>query len=117
MKDRPEFTTSGRQLVQVPAEVVGVGDAVEDAVADQLAQPLGKHRLGNIQVNPEVAESSDSVEGVPDDQQRPTLTDHPERAGDGAVLTLIVLAEHAADCITLGSIIELKVIGSSRFDD
>src|ERR1035441_479848 len=117
MKDRPEFTTSGRQLVQVPAEVVGVGDAVEDAVMDQLAQPLREHRLGNIQVNLEVAESSDPADSVPDDQKRPTLTDHPESAGDGAVLTLIVLAEHAADCITLGSIIELNVVGSLQFDD
>ena len=54
----------------------------------------------------EVVEAADPVERVAEDQQRPSLADHLERAGERAILGWVVLAEHAVSIASSGSLIE-----------
>src|SRR6185312_8617581 len=88
-----QLTSRLGQLVHVPAGVAGVGRAVEDAALDEAARPIGKDRLGDVEVHLEVVEPADAVERVAHDQERPALSDDLERAGDRAVLPLVIVAE------------------------
>lgn len=56
----------------------------------------------------EVVKSTDAVEGVPYDQERPAFADYLQGGGERAVLPLIATAQHAKN-IT-GSIIELDMV-------
>ena len=63
----------------------------------------------------EVTEAAHAVERVTNDQQRPALADHLERAGDRAVLAFVVLTEHGRDDRRLSSIIEPDVLRCLKF--
>ena len=95
VKDRPQLATGGRELVDRAASVGRVRNALEHAPRDEVAQPLRQHAAGNVEVRLEVVEAAHPVKGVADDQQGPALTYHLERAGQRAVLTLVVLAKHS----------------------
>jgi hypothetical protein len=103
----PEVTACVRQFVEVSTRVLGVGPSLEDAVFDQAAEPVGEHRLGDVEVGVEVVETAYSEERVTEDQQRPALADDLQRAGEGAVLGYVVLAEQISEYNATGSLIEL----------
>lgn len=65
--------------------VVLVGDCLQDAVGDQLLQPVRKDVAGDLQVALEVVEAADAKEDVADDQQCPSIADNVDGAGDDAV--------------------------------
>jgi hypothetical protein len=80
----------------MPAGVLRIGLALEDAVLHEPAQPVGEYGLRDVEMDLEVVEAPHAKERVANDQQRPALPDRLERAGDRAILALVVLAEHAA---------------------
>ena len=92
---RPQLAAGLGQLVEVAPAVARVGPSVEDPVLHESAETIGQHGLGNIEMGLEIAEPAYAEEGVADDQQRPALADHLQRARHRAVLSLVVLAEHA----------------------
>src|SRR5437764_7473239 len=79
----------------MPTGVIRVRLALEDSVVNQAVEPLGQHRLGDVEMGLELAEAPDAVHRVAHDQERPTLAYHLERGCDRAVLLAVVeLSEH-----------------------
>ncbi len=107
MQHRPQVTARRRELVEVSTPVFGVGPAFEDAVLHEPAEPIGEDGFGHVEVGLQVVEAPHAVESVADDQQRPPLADHLQRAGERAVLVLVAVPEHVASVADPGSVIEL----------
>jgi hypothetical protein len=61
--------------------MVGVGHAPQEAVVDETLEPIREHGSGNVEVRLEVAEPPDAEERVADDEQRPSLADDLQHAG------------------------------------
>jgi Major Facilitator Superfamily len=95
------------QSIQVPTGMPRVGLALEDAVVHETAEALGQDGLRNVEMGLEVVEALDSVEGVADYQERPSLAQHLEGARERTVLSSVLLAKHASILASMGLIIEL----------
>src|SRR5215216_5458971 len=70
------------QVVLVPLRSFLIGNALEDSFVDQPAKTVGENLARDPETSVELVESSQSQQCVPDDQQRPSLTDHLERVCD-----------------------------------
>lgn len=101
-ENRPQIAALARQpvLVPGPAPRLLVGHGRQDADRDQLAEPVGEHRVREPDMAPEVVETPDPDERVPQDQQRPLLADEIECALDRAVLRAHVEPFHATTLAT-----------------
>src|SRR5207244_1117386 len=87
------------ELIFVALGALGVANSLEDALLDQPVQAVGQDVAGDAQALLEVIEAAQAEKRVADDQQRPALADDLERAGDRAVLSVIVTLQHAFQSI------------------
>src|SRR5829696_9112192 len=82
------------QVVLVPLRPFLIGNPLEDSFVDQPAKTVGENLPRDSEIPLELIESTQSQQSVPNDQQRPTLTDHLEGACDRTVLAVIGAIEH-----------------------
>src|SRR5688500_16256780 len=74
------------QVVLVPLRPFLIGHPLEDSFGDQPAKTVGENLARDPEISLELVESTQSQQSVPNDQQRPSLTDHLEGACDRTVL-------------------------------
>src|SRR6266516_4286994 len=89
-----EVAAFAAQVVFVPLRPFLVGNPLEDSFVDEPAKTVGEHLPRDPEVSLELVESTQSQQCVPDDQQRPSLTDHLQGACDRTVLAFIGALEH-----------------------
>jgi hypothetical protein len=85
----PEPAALSRQDVFVTLWTLLVEAAFEDPFVDQPLQSLAQNLLRSPKVLLEFLEAPDAQEGVPNDQQRPTVTDDLQRSSDRANLFVV----------------------------
>src|SRR5207247_3955754 len=73
---------------------LAVADPLQDSFLDEPVEPIGEDVAGDAEALLELLEAAQAQEAVADDQERPALADDLERAGDGAVLALVVAPQH-----------------------
>ena len=100
-RDMKVGTLSG-QVVLVPLRPFLVGNALEDSFVDQPAKTVGENLPRDPEISLELVESTQSQQRVPNDQQRPSLTDHLESACDRTVLAFVGALEHASQDTPVG---------------
>jgi hypothetical protein len=83
-----------REVVLETRRVVLIGGAHEDAFVDEGAQPRGEDGASHPETVDDLLEPVAAEHDVADDEERPSLTDDLEGAGDGAHLVLVVATEH-----------------------
>ena len=83
------------QVVLVPLRPFLIGNPLEDSFVDQPAKTVGENLPRDPEIPLELVESTQSQQSVPNDQQRPSLTDHLEGACDRTVLAFIGALEDA----------------------
>src|SRR5438067_13181239 len=83
------------QVVLVPLRPFLIGNPLENSFVDQPAKTVGENLPRDPEISLELVESTQSQQSVPNDQQRPSLTDHLEGVCDRAVLAVVGALEHA----------------------
>jgi len=83
-QDRIEVETLLRQDVLVAFRAVLVGRAPQHAEPHELLQAVGEQVAGDAELRLKFLEAADAEKAVAKNQQAPAVTDHRERAGDGA---------------------------------
>jgi hypothetical protein len=78
-------------------------DPFEDAVVDELGQPLGQHRPRDVEVRTQVGEPPHPEEAVTQHEHRPAFADDLQRARERAVLAVVVLSESHVTRISVQS--------------
>ena len=66
------------QAVLVPLRPFLIANPLEDSFVDKPAKALGENLPRDPEISLELVESTQSQQSVPNDQQRPSLTDHLE---------------------------------------
>src|SRR5262249_50869249 len=89
-----ELSAFGLEPVLVAFGALAVADALEDPLVDQQVEAVGENVPGDTEAGLELVEAAESEEGVANDQERPALTDDLERAGNRAVLAVVVAFQH-----------------------
>src|SRR4051794_14677082 len=95
-QDGRQLATRFRHAVLVAGSAAGLAvlRPLEDALVDELGQPLGQEVARALQHLVELLEARRAVEALPKNQQRPLLADDLQGAGDRAVTGLVVRALH-----------------------
>jgi len=83
------------EVVLVPLRPFLIANPLEDSFLDQPAETVGENLPRDPEISLELVESTQSQQRVPNDQQRPSLTDHLESACDRTVLAFVGALEHA----------------------
>ena len=83
------------QAVLVPLGPFLIANPLEDSLLDEPAKALGEDLPRDPETQMELVEATQSQESVPDDQERPSLTDHLEGVCDRTVLAFVGALEHA----------------------
>src|SRR5439155_17232329 len=83
------------QAVLVALRPFLIANPLEDSFVDQPAKALSENLPRDPETPLELVEASQSQESVPNDQQRPSLTDHLEGVCDRTVLAFVGALEHA----------------------
>jgi hypothetical protein len=83
-EDVAEFPALVREEVVVADGLVGVWAAFDDAVVEEVVEPLGEDLSGDAEVAVEIVEAADPDEEVSQDERWPGFAGDIERAGDGA---------------------------------
>ncbi len=81
---RQQGATLVRQAVLEALGSLQVGRSFQDALVDQVAQPMREHRTGHPETLDELLEAVPAQQRVAQDQQCPALANHLEGAGDRA---------------------------------
>ena len=84
------------QAVLVPLRPFLIANPLEDSFVDKPAKALGENLPRDPEISLELVESTQSQQRIPNDQQRPSLTDHLEGACDRTVLAFVGALEHAS---------------------
>src|SRR5438874_1833659 len=84
------------QVVLVPLRSFLIANPLEDSFVDQPAKTLGENLPRDPETPMELVEPTQSQQRIPNDQQRPSLTDHLKGACDRTVLTFVGALEHAS---------------------
>ena len=87
------------QVVLVALRPFLIANPLEDSFVDKPAKALGENLPRDPEISLELVESAQSQQSVPNDQQRPSLTDHLESACDRTVLAFVGALEHACQDI------------------
>src|ERR1700730_6193855 len=82
------------QLVVVAIGPAAVWHSLEDPLVDELVEPGRQDVAGDPKALLELIETAKAQERISDDQQGPAFADDLERAGNRAVLPLIVAVQH-----------------------
>src|SRR3954451_20788910 len=90
----PQRAALGGQAVLVARWALLVAAALEDALVDEALEAVGEDLLGEAEAPLEVLKSADAVEGVADEQHRPSLADDLQGAGDRADLVVVRAGQH-----------------------
>src|SRR5439155_1032723 len=94
------------EAVLEAARALRVRHAREDAVLDELVEPVGEPVTAGAEVGVEVPEPAHAEKGVTQDEQRPAVTDDGQGAGDGTGQVADVAPPHRGR--TIGSKLELS---------
>lgn len=81
---RVERATLDRECVFIARRALLVGNPAENAVVDEAGEALGHKVTGRPCVLAELLEAGCAEEGLAQQQQRPSIADHRQGAGDGA---------------------------------
>src|SRR5262249_36544013 len=90
-----------RQVVLEALGVLAVANPLEDALADEAGQPVGEDGAGHPKAREQLIEAVVAKQDVTEDEQRPAVTHHFERAGYGADLRLVVAPQHRPDSVAV----------------
>src|SRR5262245_21444284 len=94
--DGVEVAALLRQPVLEAWRPVLVAHAFEDAVRDELPEPVGEAVAGRAEVALEVLEATDAEERVAQDEKRPAVADDRQRPRDGAAEIADVRPAHGS---------------------
>ena len=83
------------QVVLVPLRPFLVGNPLEDSFVDQPAKTVGENLPRDPEISLELLELTQSQQSIPNDQQRPPLTDYLEGMCDRTVLAFVGAIQHA----------------------
>src|SRR5438093_12048828 len=83
------------QVVLVPLRPFLIANPFEDSLVDEPAKALSEDLPCDPETAMELVEATQPQESVPNDQQRPSLTDHLEGVCDRTVLAVVGALEHA----------------------
>src|SRR6266496_509431 len=104
-QDEAEFAALLGEPVFESLGSLVVGDALEHALGDEAVQAVGEHVARDAEAVEELVEATMAENDVADDQERPAVADHLERASDRTDLAVVVPLQHgtsiaALTCVT-----------------
>src|SRR6266511_5059228 len=82
------------QAVLVPLRPFLIANPLEDSLVDKPAKALSENLPRDSETAMELVEATQPQESVPNDQQRPSLTDHLKGVCDRTVLAVVGALEH-----------------------
>src|SRR6266511_6105492 len=107
-QDEAEFAALlGEPVLESLGSLV-VGDALEHALGDEAVQAVGEHVARDAEAVEELVEATMAENDVADDQQRPAVADHFERASDRTDLAVVVPLQHGASIATLTCVTQVS---------
>ncbi len=104
-QDEAEFAALLGEPVFESLGSLVVGDALEHALGDEAVQAVGEHVARDPEAVEELVEATMAENDVADDQQRPTVADHLERASDRTDLA-VVKRRAAETCGTQADVVQ-----------
>ncbi len=108
---RPKVDALLGEAVLIANRVLLVRHLAEDSLLDQQVEAVRQHVACGSGPALEVLEAPSPHERVADDQQRPALPDHLERAGHRADLGIVGSAEHQSENTALSCTMQLFLLG------
>ena len=92
-RDMKVASLSG-QVVLVPLRPFLIANPLEDSFVDKPAKALSENLPCDPETPMELVEATQSQQSVPNDQQRPSLSDHLKGVCDRTVLAFVGALEH-----------------------